>query len=245
MKINVGCCGFPKAKAEYYLHFETVEIQRTFYQPPQLGTAQRWREEAPQGFEFTLKAWQLITHHPRSPTYRRLRMEIPEEDRDRYGFFRPTEEVFQAWEETKRIAQALRARIVVFQCPASFRPSDEHKDNIRAFFGEIDRGDLIFVWEPRGEWKDGEIEALCRELDLVHCVDPFKRWPVYGDFAYFRLHGITDYRYEYTDEDLYKLLEWCRQFNEVYCFFNNVSMWESASEFRQLVDSRSGRPSRP
>jgi len=238
MRIKIGCCGFRKAQVEYYLHFETIEIQKTFYQPPQLRTARRWREEAPEGFEFTLKAWQTITHHPRSPTYRRLRMEIPEEDRDRYGFFRPTDEVFQTWEETKRIAEALRARIVVFQCPASFGPSDEHKDNMSAFFGEIDRGHLTFAWEHRGEWKDGEIEALCRELDLVHCLDPFKRLPVYGDFAYFRLHGIRGYRCKYTDEDLSQLMEWCRQFDEAYCFFNNISMWESASEFRQLVDSR-------
>jgi len=240
MKVKVGCCGFGKAQAEYYLHFETIEIQETFYQPPQLRTAQRWREEAPQDFEFTLKAWQLITHQPTSPTYRRLRMEIPEEDRDRYGFFRPTDEVFQAWEETKRIAQALRARIVVFQCPASFDPSDEHKGNMIAFFRGIDRGDLTFAWEPRGEWKDGEIEALCRELDLVHCVDPFQRSPVYGDFAYFRLHGIGGYRYEYTDEDLSQLMEWCRRFDEVYCFFNNASMWEAASRFRNGSRSMMG-----
>jgi uncharacterized protein YecE (DUF72 family) len=235
MKIHIGCCGFRKARAEYYRHFEIVEIQETFYQLPQLRTAQHWREEAPEGFEFTLKAWQLITHHPSSPTYRRLKMEIPEENRDNYGFFRPTMEVFQAWEETKRIAQALRADIVVFQCPASFTPSDEHKDNMRAFFKEIDRGNLTFAWEPRGEWKGEEIESLCRELGLIHCVDPFNRLPVYGDFAYFRLHGIGGYRYQYTDADLSRLMEWCQQFNEAYCFFNNVSMWESAWRFRQLV----------
>ena len=235
MKISIGCCGFAKAQAEYYRHLQAIEIQKTFYQLPRLKTAQRWREEAPEGFEFTLKAWQLITHHPRSPTYRRLRMEIPEEERDRYGFFQPTDEVFQAWEKTKRIAEALRARIVVFQCPASFAPSDEHKDNMRFFFGEIERGDLTFAWEPRGEWGDEEIKELCRQLDLVHCVDPFQRRPVYGDFAYFRLHGIGGYRYRYTDEDLTRLLEWCRQFDRVYCFFNNVSMWESALRFRQLL----------
>jgi len=74
---------------------------------------------------------------------------------------------------------------------------------------------LTFAWEPRGEWKEREIEALYRELDLVHCVDPFKRLPVYGDLAYFRLHGIGGYRYEYTDEDLSQLMEWCCQFDEV------------------------------
>jgi len=237
MEIKVGCCGFPKARKEYYRHFELVEIQKTFYQLPLLETAQCWREEAPEGFEFTLKAWQLITHKPSSPTYRRLRMEIAEEDRGKYGSFRPTDEVFAAWERTKEIAEALAARIVVFQCPASFTPTEEHIANMRAFFQGIDRGSLIFVWEPRGEWKDERIEALCRELNLVHCVDPFKRRPVYGDFAYFRLHGVTGYRYRYTDEDLDQLLGWCRRFDKVYCLFNNVSMWESALKFRRLVDN--------
>lgn len=239
VRIRVGCCGFPKAKAEYYQHFDLVEVQQTFYKPPRLETVKRWREEAPADFEFTLKAWQLITHEPTSPTYRRLRMGIPEEDKDKYGSFRPTDEVFRAWEETRQRAQALRAKVVVFQCPVSFTPTDEHISNLRAFFTAIDRGGLAFAWEPRGEWADGEIEALCGELNLIHCVDPFKRPPVYGDFAYFRLHGITGYRYRYTEEDLEQLWEWCCRHEEAYCMFNNVSMWEAASKFRRLVDGHS------
>ena len=236
MKIRIGCCGFARSQAEYYRRFEVIEIQKTFYQPPRLETARRWRERAPEGFEFTLKAWQLITHRPSSPTYRRLRMEISPDERDRYGSFRPTEEVFAAWERTREIAQALAAKIVVFQCPASFTPTEEHKRNMRAFFGAIEREGLTLVWEPRGKWADEEIEALCRELDLIHCVDPFKRQPVYGHLAYFRLHGITGYRYRYTDGDLEQLLSWCRRFEEVYCLFNNVSMWEDALRMKELVE---------
>lgn len=240
MDIKVGCCGFRRAQAKYYRHFELIEIQKTFYQLPMLKTARRWREEAPEGFEFTLKAWQLISHEPSSPTYRRLRIEIPAEKRDRYGSFRPTDEILDAWERTMEIAEALSARIVLFQCPASFTPTEEHMANMRAFFKRVDRGGLTFAWEPRGEWKDEEIEALCRELNLVHCVDPFKRQPVYGDFAYFRLHGVTGYRYRYTDEDLEQLLDWCRRFDEAYCLFNNISMWDSSSTMKRLVDNRSG-----
>jgi len=236
MEIKIGCCGFPKARSEYGRHFEHVEVQKTFYQPPMLRTARRWQEEAPEGFEFTLKAWQLITHEPSSPTYRRLRMEIPAGKRDRYGSFRPTDEVSAAWERTREIADALSARIVLFQCPASFTPTEEHVANMRAFFGSLDRGGLIFVWEPRGKWADEEVKALCRELDLVHCVDLFKRQPAYGDFAYFRLHGVTGYRYRYTDEDLRRLLGWCQKFDKVYCLFNNVSMWEDALRMRGLVE---------
>ncbi|MHC1610664.1 MAG: DUF72 domain-containing protein [Candidatus Methanospirareceae archaeon] len=36
--------------------------------------AERWRLRAPKEFEFTVKAWQLITHEPTSPTYRKARL---------------------------------------------------------------------------------------------------------------------------------------------------------------------------
>jgi hypothetical protein len=39
-----------------------VEVQHTFYQSPQISTLKKWPKEAPPDFEFTLKAWQLITH---------------------------------------------------------------------------------------------------------------------------------------------------------------------------------------
>ncbi|MFQ5882008.1 MAG: DUF72 domain-containing protein [Candidatus Methylomirabilales bacterium] len=59
-----------------FRRFPVVELQQTFYQPPRLKTVQRWREEVPATFEFTMKAWQLITHEPGSPTYRRLKIAI-------------------------------------------------------------------------------------------------------------------------------------------------------------------------
>ncbi len=231
--IKVGCCGFPKAKKEYYTRFPVVEVQQTFYHPPRVGTCEKWRAQAPPRFEFTLKAWQLITHAPTSPTYRRLRMEIDKPDR--YGFFRPTDELLAAWERTKEIAQALGAQIVLFQCPASFTPTEEHIADMRAFFHLIERDGLLFAWEPRGEWEDEQIKGLCQELDLTHGVDPFQRPPVYGEIAYFRLHGIGGYRYRYTDEDLLQLLLWCRRYEEGYCLFNNISMFEDALRMKEVI----------
>jgi uncharacterized protein YecE (DUF72 family) len=213
-----------------------VEIQQTFYKPPQAATARRWREEAPSDFEFALKAWQLITHEPTSPTYRKAGIEIPAQKCDRYGSFRPSDEVIEAWQRTLEIAQILNARVVVFQCPASFTPTDEHIANLRAFLTCIDRGGMTCAWEPRGTWPDETIAALCRELDLVHTVDPFARLPVTKGLAYFRLHGRTGYRYRYTDDDLMQLLTWCRDFETVYCLFNNVSMWESAMKLQHTRD---------
>lgn len=85
---------------------------------------------------------------------------------DRYGFFRPTDEVLAAWERTKEIAKALEAQTVLFQCPASFTPAKEHTAHMRAFFHLIERDDLLFIWEPRGEWKEEQIKGLCQELNL-------------------------------------------------------------------------------
>lgn len=239
MKVKVGCCGFPTARARYFETFHLVEIQNTFYKPPLVETARKWRQEAPAGFEFTLKAWQLITHPPSSPTYRKAGIKIDKEKASSYGFFRPTPEVFQAWETTLAIAEALEARIVVFQCPAAFTPSEENIANMRAFFRTISRKGLIFAWEPRGEWGDSVIRGLCEELELVHCVDPFQRLPVTAGLAYFRLHGKTGYNYRFTEEDLLWLEEQCRPFSEVYCLFNNVPMWESAQAFKKLLSVES------
>ena len=69
-RVKVGCCGFPRGMKDYFSHFRLVEVQQTLYKMPKLETALRWRQQAPSDFEFTLKAWQLITHPATSPTYR-------------------------------------------------------------------------------------------------------------------------------------------------------------------------------
>jgi uncharacterized protein YecE (DUF72 family) len=234
MSIHIGCCGFPVARNRYYERFALVEVQQTFYRPPRLETVQRWREQAPSGFEFTLKAWQLITHEPRSPTYRKAKLHITAEHAARYGFFRPTEEVDRAWATTLQLAKTLGARIVVFQCPPSFTPTEEHIADLTRFLSTIERGQLLLAWEPRGQWDDEVVAHLCRDLDVIHCVDPFRRLPLHGEPAYFRLHGIGGYRYVYTEDDLAWLLSTSMRRQEVYCLFNNVQMWDAAQQFQAL-----------
>jgi uncharacterized protein YecE (DUF72 family) len=232
--VKVGCCGFPKGRRSYFSQFKLVEVQQTFYKPPSLETAMRWREEAGEGFEFCLKAWQLITHHPSSPTYRKAGIVICREKEDGYGGFKPTEEVWEAWRKTEQMAQVLKAKVILFQCPSSFKESPENVENMRRFFREVKRGGFLFAWEPRGGWSDRQVSALCEQLDLIHGVDPLERAPLYGRAKYFRLHGGRGYGHVYSDEELEKLRGMAE--GEVYVLFNNRSMYDDALRFIKLVE---------
>ncbi len=46
----------------YVQSFQTVEINNTFYRLPEEETVRRWREKAPDGFLFAVKASRYITH---------------------------------------------------------------------------------------------------------------------------------------------------------------------------------------
>ena len=81
MRVHVGTSGynypewrgtfypdeFPAAKmfAYYAERFRTVEINYTFYRMPTEKTTTAWREQAPPGFTYTLKAPRRITHEQR------------------------------------------------------------------------------------------------------------------------------------------------------------------------------------
>ncbi|HVP92648.1 MAG TPA: DUF72 domain-containing protein [Acidobacteriota bacterium] len=48
--------------AEYSKHFDTVEVDNTFYRIPSEATIRRWFEQTPSGFVFSLKFPRVITH---------------------------------------------------------------------------------------------------------------------------------------------------------------------------------------
>lgn len=233
-EVRVGTCGFCLRQQDYFSTFPLIEIQQTFYQPPRAATVERWRRDAPAGFEFTLKAFQAITHRGFSPTYRRCKLSAAE--LAECGSFRDTPVVRSAWDTTLALARILEATIVVFQCPASFRPTKENVKNLRWFFGWALRELLLFGWEPRGPaWADALVKELCRELDLLHVVDPFVGLPLHGTPHYFRLHGIGGYEYRYSDEQLRRVRDLCTA-PVTYCMFNNTNMLEDAQRFRRLME---------
>ncbi len=236
MNTRIGCCGwsylrpgdvgegpdwksrYPHKLAFYAAYFGLVEVNSTFYRLPRVTTAARWLEIAravnPE-FEFTVKVNQEITH------------------RDRFASARS----FAAYARTVEIADALAAKILLFQTPASFRPTRENIDRLRAFFEEIDRHGRIFAFEPRG-WDDESVRAVL-DLDLIHVTDPFSRLPLSRGTIYLRLHGSPPgtrmYRYDYTTADLRRLARTISSLaaDEAYVLFNNDHMYANALAYKE------------
>ena len=236
--VKVGLCGFTIAIAEYPRRFPVVEVQQTFYQPPTEAVIRRWRAAVPDGFEFTVKAWQLITHTPASPTYRRLRRPLAGAERAGAGAFRASPVVDEAWRVTLACAATLRATAVLFQCPASFRPTDENVANFEAFFRRIDRpAGVRLLWEPRGpSWPAEVVAPLCAAHGLTHVVDPFVNRTVTGSgLTYYRLHGITGSRHVYSDDELARLRDMVPDAGETYVMFNNIPRADDARRFGGLL----------
>jgi uncharacterized protein YecE (DUF72 family) len=209
----------------------------------------RWRAIAPPDFEFTIKAWQLVTHDASSPTYRRLRTPLTDGDRAEAGGFRTSPIVLRAWQRTLDCAAILRATAILFQCPASFRPTDDNIDRLRSFFVTVERpAGVRILWEPRGPWPADIVASLCRDLDLVHVVDPFVTATVTPEQTYFRLHGTTGARHVYSDAELEQLAAMLpiAVDSPAYVLFNNLPRLGDARRFRAILATQAshvtGRP---
>ena len=232
--VRLGLCGFTIGATAYFRQFRLVEVQQTFYDPPADATLARWRRQAPPRFEFTIKAWQLVTHEPSSPTYRRLRSRPA--GLDEAGAFRTSPLVLDAWRRTLECAALLRATAILLQCPRSFRPTRENAERMRAFFAAAERpGGVRLLWEPRGDWPADVVAELCAELRLAHVVDPFVDRTVTPEQTYYRLHGVSGPRHVYTDDELRELVAMLpAEDPSPYVLFNNVPRVGDAQRFAAL-----------
>ncbi len=222
-------------------------MQSTFYKLPRVSTAEKWRREAPEGFEYTAKAWQPMTHPPTSPTWRKAKLKLLGSP-DAYGHLKPTRENLEAWDEAREVYKAMGCRIVVFQCPPTFKMTEQSIRDMREFFQAI-AGELKLAWEPRHEsWHSSPsiVEKLCTDLELIHVTDILKRPPRDpSPVLYTRLHGLgreIDYSYKYTVQDLRKLISLVEAYSEykreAYIMFNNIRMWDDALKLLELLSSR-------
>jgi len=236
VSVRVGLCGWTISQRTYVQTFPLVEVQHTFYEPPADSLLRRWRSTVPPGFEFTMKAWQVVTHESDSPTYRRLKRPVPEEWSGQIGAFRTTPPVLAAWTRTLECAALLRATAVLLQCPRRFRPTPVNVDRMRAFLSVVDRPvGARLLWEPRGDWPDPLVRELCADLDLAHVVDPMQTETVTPDATYYRLHGTTGARHVHTREELQRVRDLVIDRPRPYVLFNNIPRVGDAERFLDLL----------
>jgi uncharacterized protein YecE (DUF72 family) len=238
--VRIGCCGPARLSLKTYSEeFDLVEIQSSFYRLPRLETAQRWRQTVPRRFEFTLKAFQGITHPADSPTWRRNPRALQNVKPEEVGLLRLTDFTCRLWKETVEVAKALKARVVVVQMPPSFENNETNLQRISNFFGTVDTGIVPAVEFRHQTWtnKPEEVRDLMRNYNGIVVTDPLNMEVPNQVMQYHRLHGIdgfTNYRHRYSDGELKQLMRKLGS-TETYVLFNNFAMREDAERFSKLT----------
>ena len=221
----------------YSTKFELIEVQSTFYKLPRIKTAIRWRGAVPRCFEFTLKAFQGVTHPRQSPTWRRAGSQTPPKGLE-IGHLALSDFSKLAWIQTLNIAKALEAKIVVVQLPPSFEYNPDNFSRIPAFF-ELYEMDFTSAIEFRhASWLShlNDVKEALKEFNVIMVTDPLKGQHVDQSVQYHRLHGMdgfTNYRHGYTDEELQSLMKMIEG-EDAYVLFNNLSMREDAERFQNF-----------
>lgn len=238
-RIRLGLCGVSMGFDAYVREFPVLEVQQTFYRPPSDATLARWRGQAPPGFEFTMKVWQVVTHEASSPTYRRLGRTLDPVERTEVGGFQLSPLVLTAWQRSIECCRILGASAMLLQCPRSFTPTDANLDRMATFLRSVERpAGVRLLWEPRGPWPADVVLEMCQSLDLVHVVDPFVDRTVTPEAPYYRLHGLSGARHVYSDRELRDLLAMVPDVaGPAYVLFNNIPRITDARRFRALVDA--------
>ncbi len=260
--LKIGTCGYSYFKPEdgwkekyksklqaFSDSYNIVELNRTFYKLPMEKTAEKWRKNVYENFEFTLKAWQAMTHPTSSPTWRNKKDKLTEHQMDNFGYLRPNEDVIDAWKRTKKIADALEAEVCLVQTPGSFGCTEENEENMRELFSKIQYEDISIAWEPRGDWNENleKVKEICDDLDIIHVVDIMRMDPLSShDISYVRLHGLNEdeynYDYDYSEEELHTLADKLRYISKshdkVYCMFNNYEMYDNAKNLGNILEMK-------
>ncbi|MBN1192001.1 MAG: DUF72 domain-containing protein [Dehalococcoidales bacterium] len=191
---------------EYYRnHFQTVEINNTFYQLPERETLAKWRDTVPEGFIFSVKACRYITHMKK---------------------LKDPDKVISTL--TGRIeVLGRKSGPVLFQLPPRWRLNLER---LKSFLKALPV-EYRYAFEFRDmSWFTERTEEALAEKGAAFCIYDFehRRSPlsVTADFVYVRLHGPDGaYQGEYDNGVLSNWAEqfslWAGQGKEIFCYFDN------------------------
>jgi uncharacterized protein YecE (DUF72 family) len=192
---------------EYYAsQFRTVEVNATFYRTFKDETYEKWKQRAPQGFGYVLKAPQLITHRK---------------------YLLEAEEDIKAFYHSCTILQDKFWMILLQVSPHMPYDPERLLGALRAF---PDPGKVAVEFR-RPEWQNPEVMGMLAAAGATLCNVDSPQHPM-TDFvtskrAYLRLHGRKAwYAYNYSREELEEIAKIARRISgkgveEVYVFFNN------------------------
>lgn len=226
--VHVGCSGWnyahwrhgvfypercpPARWLRYYAqHFDTVEINMTFYRLPKPHIVQRWVDESPRDFVFSVKVSRYITH------VKRL-LDIPANLPILY----------------ERIAPLLRSPKLgplLWQLPPTFTCD---LDRLAQALEHLHDGHRHAFEFRHPSWFRDETYTLLREHRVALVigdrpqVNGFQTHELTADFAFVRFHSGTrgrngNYSHSEIDEWAVRLARWSRD-GDVFAYYNND--WE-------------------
>ena len=191
--------------AEYIRHFNTVELNNTFYKLPTQNGLLTWRESTPPGFRFAVKGSRFLTH---------------------------MKKLNNAEDGLKRFLDAVdvlapKLDTILFQLPPKW---EINLDRLGAFLALLPRY-YRYAFEFRNPtWNTSETYKLLAKHNAAYCIFDLAGYlsplEITADFSYIRLHGPGGkYQGSYSDAALQKwastIAEWSKKLAAVYIYFDN------------------------
>lgn len=207
---------YPRGKIkelEYYCQFfSTVEINSSFYRPPDPGYVSRWAAQVPPDFLFTAKLWQKFTHPRLFEVATGEVASISQADVDRFR------------RSLEPLVKSGKFGALLAQFPPSFKNDEFSRRILMAVIRTFGQYRLAVELRHRS-WSDDEATAgLLREYNVawVRIDEPqfatsvACELPLTADTGYFRFHGRnaemwwrgngeTRYRYLYSPAEIQEL----------------------------------------
>ena len=186
----------------YARHFDTVEINNTFYRLPQPQTVDAWRAQAPQDFCYALKFSRYGSHLKR--------------------LLDPHEPIQQFLDRASRLREHLGPILV--QLPPHWKPEPERL----AAFLQAAPGTYRWAIELRDpRWLCDEVYAILRRAAVALCIHdliPDHPRHLTTDWVYLRFHGGNDGG-SYTPQALMaqacQIAQYLADGLDVFAYFNN------------------------
>ncbi len=202
----------------YMRHFDTVELNNSFYKLPSEAAFACWRDSTPPGFCFAVKASRFITHNKK--------LKDPENTLEN---FLPRVEVLG-----KKLGP------ILFQLPPRWSVNLERLDEFLSVLPRRHR----YAFEFREHsWHRPRVYEVLRRHRAAFCIFELAGFQspiaITADFAYVRLHGPGGpYQGSYSHAQLSgwaeRIRAWMRKLKAVYVYFDNDEAGYAAQNALEL-----------